>query len=191
MKIESILKRQGGTHAEIGGINYHFELLADGAHVADVTESSHIDTFLSIPEGYKVYHGTIAPKGNALSVVALKLVPIPAPTKTTAPLYGSNEHPPMFDVNGKPYTQLEIVAIAFAASGLTCDEWNDLGDDERAAKIDIALDDLADAPPTAGDADEAVANDARALLAEQYEAKFGKRPHYRLAADKIKAELEA
>jgi hypothetical protein len=192
MKIESILKRQGGTHADIGGISYHFEPLDDGAHVADVEQDGHIDAFLAIPEGYKVYHGKIAPKGKASTVVALKLVPITMPSKTTVPLAGSEQHPPVFDVNGRSFTQLEVVAKAFAASGLTSDEWNDLGDDERAAKIDITLDDMADADeiPTAADADEAVAADARALLVSQYEEKFGKKPHYRLSAEKIQAELE-
>lgn len=55
MKIECILKRQGGTRAEIGGIEYHFAPQADGAHVADVKDKAHIARFLSMPEGYAVY----------------------------------------------------------------------------------------------------------------------------------------
>ncbi len=55
MKIECILKRPGGTHAEIGGITYHFAPNADGAHVADVADNDHIQRFLGIPEGYRIY----------------------------------------------------------------------------------------------------------------------------------------
>ncbi len=182
MKIECTLKRQGGTKAELGGIEYHFEPLADGAHVAEITEVAHIDRFLSIPEGYKVYHGSDAPKGEPKQAVKAAVV-IEAPVGSTAPLAGSEQHPPQFDVNGKAYTQLEVVQMAFEASGLTSDEWNDLGDDERAAKLDIMLDDLADA--------EEGKTDERAELVAQYEAKFGKKPHHRTSIDKIKAELEA
>jgi hypothetical protein len=55
MKIECILKRPGGTHAEIGGITYHFAPNSDGAHVADVTDNKHIQRFFGIPEGYRIY----------------------------------------------------------------------------------------------------------------------------------------
>lgn len=177
MNIECILKRDGGTSTELGGLIYHFEPLDDGAHVAEVTETAHIDRFLSIPEGFKVYHGTGKPKGRpqagGLSVSALVI----EEPKTSAPLAGSDQHPPEFTIAGKTYTQLDVVQMAFAASGLTSDEWNDLGDDERAAKIDIALDDLADA------------TDERAALVAQYEAKFGKKPHGKTSIDTIKAKL--
>ena len=42
-------------------------------------------------------------------------------------------------------TQLEAVNLAFAASGMTSDEWNELDQSERTAKIEIALDELAEA----------------------------------------------
>ena len=48
MKIECILKREGGSVVDLGGVEYHFEPLADGAHVADVENEAHIDRFLSI-----------------------------------------------------------------------------------------------------------------------------------------------
>jgi hypothetical protein len=194
MKIECILKRQDGTKAEVGGIEYHFEPLADGAHVAEVADTAHIDRFLAIPEGYKVYHGSEEPNGKPVQVGKLATVPVSAPAApTSAALAGSEVHPPQFEINGKTYTQLEVVQKAFEASGMTSDEWNDLGDDERAAKMDIALDDLADAADGEDDqggedapVDEA---DARAQLVAQYEAKFGKKPHYRASIEKIKAEL--
>lgn len=55
MKIESIIKRANGTRAEIGGTEYHFAPQADGAHVAEVEETEHIERFLAIPEGYRIY----------------------------------------------------------------------------------------------------------------------------------------
>lgn len=55
MKLECILKRNGGTIAEIGGVDYHFSEQADGAHVADVEETAHIERFLAIPEAYRIY----------------------------------------------------------------------------------------------------------------------------------------
>lgn len=55
MKIECILQRENGTVAEVGGVDYHFAPQADGAHVAEVTETAHIERFLAIPEGYRIY----------------------------------------------------------------------------------------------------------------------------------------
>lgn len=55
MKIECILKREGGTHVELGGIDYHFKPQADGAHVADIKDRAHIGKFLAISEGYLIY----------------------------------------------------------------------------------------------------------------------------------------
>lgn len=55
MKIECILKREGGSKVEIGSTEYHFAPQADGAHVAEVSNNGHIQRFLSIPEGYRIY----------------------------------------------------------------------------------------------------------------------------------------
>lgn len=153
MKIECVLHREGGTHVELGGIDYHFEPVADGAHVADVKEEAHIDRFLSIPESFKLYHGKAAPKGEPKAAAAK---PASAPvndagTQTTAMLAGSEELPPQFEIGERVVTQLEAVQAAFAASGLTSDQWNELGDDERAAKIEIALDEMADAAEAGND----------------------------------------
>lgn len=197
MKIQCVLNREGGTKAEIDGIEYHFEPLADGAHVADVEREDHIDRFLGIPEGYKVYHGKEEPTGKPVEVGPVKApaVNAPAPATSNLPLAGSEQHPPQFEIGGTVYTQRDVVEKAFAASGLTSDEWNDLGDDERAAKIDIMLDELADAADgqkadnqggETAPVEEAVSREA---LVEQYKAKFGKAPHYRASIEKIKAEL--
>lgn len=56
MDIESILIREGGTKVEIGTKQYHFLPSAayGGAHVAEVTEPTHLGILLGIPEGYRV-----------------------------------------------------------------------------------------------------------------------------------------
>jgi len=147
MKIECILKREGGSVVDLGGIEYHFEPVADGAHVADVADEAHIDRFLSISEGYKLYHGKGTPKGTPKQIGELEPVNVPAPagTKPVGALSGSDELPPQFEINGQTITQLEAVQAAFAASGMTSDEWNELDSSERTAKIEIALDTMEEA----------------------------------------------
>lgn len=192
MKIQCVAIRTGGTKADIDGTEYHFEPLDDGCHVALVENERHADRFLSIADAYRVYRGSLSPAGHA---VVLEKPAIANPMLRTAPvsdiLCGSDVHEPSYTINGATVALGDVVAKAFAASGLTTDEWNDLEPEDRHAKIDIALDELADAPPVANDADEAVANDERDALVEQYEAKFGKKPHYRAKIETIKAELEA
>jgi hypothetical protein len=156
MKIECILKREGGTTTEVGGVQYHFEPLADGAHVAEVAEEAHIDRFLAIPEGYKVYHGKETPEGQPVQLGERTSAPLPAnDSKANATLAGSDELPPQFEIGGKVITQLEAVLKAFEASGLSSDEWNELDQDERTAKIEIVLDELAEAAETPAPAPKA------------------------------------
>lgn len=57
--IECKLIREGGTYADIGGIEYHFSPRPDGAHVADIEDQDHVDVFLSAPEGYRLYRGEV------------------------------------------------------------------------------------------------------------------------------------
>lgn len=153
MKVQCILNREGGTKAEIDGIEYHFEVLADGAHVAEVEHEAHIDRFLAIPEGYKVYHGEEEPKGKPTKLAhhAHTFGEAPKPAKTDFALAGSEQLPPQFEIGGKVITQLDAVKLAFEASGMTSDEWNELGEDDRTAKIEIALDELAEQADATGD----------------------------------------
>jgi hypothetical protein len=184
MKIECILKRDGGTKADIDGIEYHFEPLSDGAHVAEIEKTEHIDRFLAIPEGYKVYHGKEVPSGEPVKVSKRAAAAPAESSKLAVPLAGSFALAPQFEIGGKIITQSEAVKKAFDASGLSSDEWNDLDDEDRVAKIEIALDDLADA------ADEAAAEgDDREALVEAYKAKFGKAPHHKTSIETIKAKL--
>lgn len=70
MLVESILKRQGGTHVEMrDGAKYHFKDDGTGRHVAIVSNSEHLGRFLSITEGFRLVtdsSGSVAPATGAL-----------------------------------------------------------------------------------------------------------------------------
>lgn len=53
MKIESILKRPGGTKVTMGSALYHFAPNEQDQHVAEVENPDHAKVFLNIPEGYR------------------------------------------------------------------------------------------------------------------------------------------
>jgi hypothetical protein len=55
--IECKQHRPGGTKIELDKTEYHFQPLADGAHVAAVADDAHVARLLSIPEAYKLYRG--------------------------------------------------------------------------------------------------------------------------------------
>lgn len=175
MKIQCVLERKGGSKIELGGFEYHFEELEDGAHVADIENEAHIDRLLSISEAFKVYHGKCAPKGSPVQIGEIVAAPEPrkAAEEQRARLSGSSAHPPSFDVDGKTYTQMEIVKLAFVASNMTEDEWNELPEEDRGARIDMALDDLADA--AAGDEGEAETAEAEAQAPTEAPAKGGRK----------------
>jgi len=187
MKIECKIIRDGGSKVDIGGIEYHFEPLDDGAHVAEVANPDHADRFLGIADGYKLYRGELSPKGEPRTLT-MAVVNDSADVRLSESvnarvLHGSNVHQATYEIGGQTYQLGDIVSKAFQASGLTAEEWNALEADDREAKIDIALDDIADS------AEKTPAADDRAALAEAYKAKFGSAPHYRLSIDKIKAAL--
>ena len=191
MKIQCILVRAGGTFADIDGTQYHFEPLEDGALVADIADRTHIDRFLAISEGYKVYHGDKTPAGSPTPIhlpVINDKQDVRAGGKQT--LNGSSVHDESYEINGATVMLGEVVQAAFAASDLTADEWNELEEDDRHAKIDIALDTMAEAGPDASEYQRADIQE-RDVLVAAYEAKFGKKPHYRMKAETIQAELDA
>ncbi|CAB4134886.1 hypothetical protein UFOVP275_29 [uncultured Caudovirales phage] len=187
MKIQCIIERKGGSKIELSGIEYHFEPLEDGCHVAEVENEEHADRFLAISEGYKVYRGELSPTGEAVNAPESKAAPkeVPAPQES---LLGSSVHEASYDIGGTVYEIEAVVAKAFEATGMTAAEWNELSEEERSEKIDATLDslDAAAEVPASGE----VTGDREALAA-QYKEKFGKAPHYRLSAEKIKAELDA
>lgn len=55
MQIESIIRRKNGTRVTLDRTEYHFTPNEEGAHVADVENDAHIQRFLSVPEGFKIY----------------------------------------------------------------------------------------------------------------------------------------
>ena len=63
MLIESIIRRKMGTSVGLGGTIYKFEpkpLVTRGdtaAHVCSISDQGHIDTLLSIVEGFRRYTG--------------------------------------------------------------------------------------------------------------------------------------
>jgi hypothetical protein len=194
MKIQCTILRDGGSKVDLDGTQYHFEPLEDGSHVADVENENHADRFLAISEGYKVYRGELSPVGKPTSL-SLPVVNDKGDSRrqqdtVARSLFGSAVHDNSYEIGGKVYELSDIVEQSFNASGLTAEEWNALEDDERSAKIDITLDDIAEAAeksqPENKPADE---GDERAQLIAKYTEKFGKAPHYRLSVEKIKAEI--
>jgi hypothetical protein len=136
MQIECILLREGGTLAEIGGTEYHFIPNTAGAHVAEVEDKAHIQRFLSIGEAYRIYDaepakGKKGTKGKGVEPEAVAL--------------GSSKHPMSFEIGEATYSQEQIVAMALEKSGLSVEDWNAQAEDDRLARIDMALDDLAEA----------------------------------------------
>lgn len=189
MKIECILHRKGGTVVELPGKSYHFTPQEDGKHVAEVTIEAHIERFLSIPEAYRLLR---TPGAEAAAATFVPAGDAPIINTDNVVLLGSNVHPATFDINGKTYALGDIVSRAFADSGLTAENWNELPDDTRATKIDIVLDGIEDGEivleAPAAQPVEQPAEDRAALVA-QYKAKFGKNPPNTMKADAIKAKL--
>lgn len=196
MDIECKLQRVGGTHVEIGVKKYHFAPREDGAHVADVEDESHQDRFLSIPEAYRMYRGEAAaapviesqkPKVTDQGEAAKNTGGTPAPADI---LLGSDAHPSSFDIHGKTYSLGDVVALANTASGLDATEWNSLSADTRAGMIDDELDKLEEAGPASQETKPFIGEaQLRAQLVEQFEAKFGKKPHHNASVETIRAKL--
>jgi len=126
MRIESILRRPGGTRVTLGGVEYHFVPDADGREFCDVSNPEHAKILLAIPEGYRAAE---APKVAEL---------------------------PKMDL-----TTVEPLAPAEEA---TTEE---------------------------AQATEAPATDDRDYWVEQYQARFGRKPHGKWSIERIRAELEA
>lgn len=179
MKIVSRIKRRNGHRVVLDGTAYEF---TPPDYVAEVANQAHAERFLSIPEGYGLADAS-APAAQPKKV---------EPVAVSEDYLGSEVHPAEFEIGGKTYEQTEIVKLA--AAGRSAAEWNALSEGERADLIDDQLDKLADA--TDGDKDDTLEGDLngdgdlyREELAKLYEAKFGKRPHGKWNADKIREAL--
>ena len=57
MLIESIIQRAKGTYVPLGDDVYHFftHIKGNPSHVCQVTDEDHIQTFLAIKEGYRIF----------------------------------------------------------------------------------------------------------------------------------------
>ena len=185
MQIEHLIHREGGSVHEIGGVDYHFAPLADGAHVATVDNPAHQDRFLAIPEGFRIY------RANRKAAAPAAPAPVVPPS-----LLGSGSHPSSFEIGGQTVALGDVVRAAFARSSIDVDGWNALTAEQREGLIDAELDLMADA----ADADDAPLDgsepvpvpapvDERAALAEAYQAKFGKPPHHKLSIEKLRAQV--
>ncbi len=84
MKIKCILKRDGGTHVEIDGINYHFTPNDKGDHVADVKDDLAIERLLSIKEAYEAYE-PVKPEGEESTETTERLAKRSKPVKPVKP----------------------------------------------------------------------------------------------------------
>jgi len=58
-------------------------------------------------------------------------------------LLGSSAHDATYEIGGKTYQLGDVVRQAFEKSGLTTEEWNAQAEEDRHARIDMALDDIA------------------------------------------------
>lgn len=144
-----------------------------------------------------------------------KQQPILAPVDDGV-LKGSTVHLATFTIKGEQVSIEDVIADAHEMSGMTTAEWNAMPDDARHDLIDAALDAMSDddndpanpetppapdatAPTEPAAADmvpakppatpEAAAADEREALALEYKAKFGAKPHYKWAIEKIREEL--
>jgi hypothetical protein len=205
MDIECKLKREGGSHVPIDNVTYHFVPLPDGAHVAAVASEAHQDRFLGIPEAYRVYRGKEQPASTPVvtktysdGVKATGPGPLPDLSPAILPisgahvggplLLGSSVHPASFDIHGKTWSLGDVVALTHRESGLDAAEWNELAEETRADLIDEQLDRLNADLNGDGVVDQ---SEERAALAAKYKDKFGKAPHHKWAAAKIREALDA
>ena len=180
MNIQCKLIREGGTRAEVFGVEYHFIPQEDGSHVAVVENDAHVERFLSIPEAYGIYKGAAEVKtADPVKLFEPKIAP-KVEDEPDIELAGSDEHPESFEINGSTYTLQQIVRIAYDESGMDAAEWNELTPESRAARLDTVLDNIADA------ANDPTIDELRAA----YKEKFGKNPHPSAKAETLKARLE-
>lgn len=90
MKIESIIRRKGGTVVTLGGATYEFKPDESGRHVAEIDNIEHLGRLLDIKEGYRVAEGE-AP------LPAQKLNTEKTDTNTLAPVHNPDAGNPVKD----------------------------------------------------------------------------------------------
>lgn len=150
MKIECILIRDGGTHAEIGGVSYHFGPSPehDGRHVAVVDNPLHAARFISIVEGYRMLPEALDDAGDGL------------PENAADP---ATESPAETSAEGDAGADAERAEVEA---------------EQQQQAITQAAETIANAPD--------LSLMTREQLVAIHEARFGRKPHHRLAEDKLR-----
>lgn len=198
-EIECKLIREGGSRIELGKTEYHFKPYTDGAHVAQVEDEEHVDIFLAIREGYRLYRGNGKPVGADAPVIETKAyddevkatgpAPLPEVSPEAEPEVVSEEgFPDSFDIHGVTYLLSDIVKQAQAKAEMNETEWYAMQQEARDALIESVLDGIQAAGPKAPAVEE---KDERAELASQYESLYGKKPHHNTGIEKLRELIAA
>lgn len=198
MKIESLIKRKNGTIVELDEHRYHFKPSAtDPRHLADVKVKAHISRLLAIPEGFQVADEELPED------------PEEQPGPVTGTLTGVQEA----DGSVRTLDQLDEIELRAIAIEMEIEGARELPVAELIAAIqaeEVEIDGIDTSAPVKteqqgdeqpGKTDEQAAEteekkseqpaegETREALAEQYKAKFGKAPHHKLSAERIKQIL--
>lgn len=174
MKIESIIRREGGSKVTLDGVTYLFKPDESGRHVANIENIEHLGVLLEIREGYRVVEDDQADNVPDLSKASEPL----SQSATLAPV----DNPPA-DVEGDALEQSE------GSGSDATDEDADTQDDEQ-SEGEQSEGEQSDSEQ----ADEEGKTDNQELdreaLAVEFNEKFGRRPHNRWSAERIQQELQ-
>lgn len=134
MKIESLIKRIGGTFVDMEAPTkqYHFKPTdEDDRHIANVDLEHHAKALLRIKEGYRAVDAEDDKPEND-----------PVPDRQ---LNGSVVHNASYTIKGGDTILLaDLIDMAFDDSGLSEEEWNALDDNDRYVYINTTLKELVD-----------------------------------------------
>ena len=216
MIIESIIRRKNGTVVELDELRYHFKPVgADPRHLAEVTRKEHIARFLSITEGYQVpddhapadpieppapITGTLAgvqeQDGTVRTLDQLEEVELRA-IAIEMEIDGARELPVSDLITAIQAEEVEIDGIDTRAPVKTEQQGEqqpvktDEQKPEQPAQAEEQKQTQQEEQKPEQKAEPAPAADGdREALAKQYKAKFGKLPHHKLSAERIKQILE-
>lgn len=142
-------RRTAKTPVELFGLSLAFVPNSAGDVVCEVEDERAINRLLEISDAYRPYSGEGVPAPAPAAPVAAPAVPTATPAAPPGGgdegegdkvfdtvLLGSESLPPTFDVLGVTYTQAQVVALAFARSGMDREEWNLNDEDDREALIE-------------------------------------------------------
>jgi len=182
MKLESLIRREGGTIVVMDAPKrkYHFKPEGDAPeHVATVDVEDHARAMLRITEGYRLVAGEELPASLEDVLEPVKLV-------------GSLVHNATYTFFGEKFTLEQLVELACADSGLSGEQWNELADQERYAYIDATINELK-ADPDDNDAgeDEQAQEQEKAPEPEQKAAEAPAEPEQAAQEDAGQAGEEA